>query len=309
MKKKKLDTRFPAARIKKIMQTDDEVGKIALATPVLISKSLELFLQDLCDKAVAVASARGARTLNSSHVKACILGESKFDFLTDLVAAIPDNAPAEGGRKGRRATGREDSGGRSSQKGKGKVGDEEVGGEGKEGEGMGGGRAGQGDEGVKSEGAGGGEGRPGKARAAEDESGEGVDGKVGMGRLSASDDRAAGCGTVKTENWPGGSEEKAPSDDENVPGGRLDDGKAVAVKVGSSEEGKALWDAGVRAASGALREEAIKVTPVASAGTGGPPRPGVADASLVPPDIAGSAALAHGRLWKMSDEIDVDEED
>jgi len=36
--KKKLQTRFPATRIKKIMQTDEEVGKIAMAVPLLVCK-------------------------------------------------------------------------------------------------------------------------------------------------------------------------------------------------------------------------------------------------------------------------------
>jgi len=36
--RKKLGTRFPAARIKKIMQADEDVGKIALAVPVLVCK-------------------------------------------------------------------------------------------------------------------------------------------------------------------------------------------------------------------------------------------------------------------------------
>jgi len=48
--KKKYKTRFPMARIKKIMQSDEEVGKIALATPILISKALELFMRDLIQK-------------------------------------------------------------------------------------------------------------------------------------------------------------------------------------------------------------------------------------------------------------------
>lgn len=34
--KKQKNTKFPVARIKKIMQMDDEVGKVAQATPVLI---------------------------------------------------------------------------------------------------------------------------------------------------------------------------------------------------------------------------------------------------------------------------------
>ncbi|KAJ0782066.1 putative transcription factor CBF/NF-Y/archaeal histone domain, histone-fold protein [Helianthus annuus] len=43
--KKKLDTRFPAARIKKIMQADEDVGKIAMAVPVLVCESLAKIFQ------------------------------------------------------------------------------------------------------------------------------------------------------------------------------------------------------------------------------------------------------------------------
>jgi hypothetical protein len=35
-KRKKYTARFPPARIKKIMQTDEEVGKVAAAVPVII---------------------------------------------------------------------------------------------------------------------------------------------------------------------------------------------------------------------------------------------------------------------------------
>ncbi|KAI9090236.1 hypothetical protein K1719_028782 [Acacia pycnantha] len=43
------------SRIKKIMQADEDVGKIALAVPVLVlTKALELFLQDLCDRTYEV---------------------------------------------------------------------------------------------------------------------------------------------------------------------------------------------------------------------------------------------------------------
>ncbi|KAJ8708071.1 hypothetical protein PYW08_010437 [Mythimna loreyi] len=39
--------------------------------------------------------ARNAKTLSPSHVKQCILAESKFDFLRDLVKNIPDVSAAE----------------------------------------------------------------------------------------------------------------------------------------------------------------------------------------------------------------------
>lgn len=84
-------------RIKKIMQTDEDVGKIAMAVPLLVckliffffwffsysfvctcshrfdclkfaAKALELFLQDLCNHTYDVTLSRGAKTLNSVHL-------------------------------------------------------------------------------------------------------------------------------------------------------------------------------------------------------------------------------------------------
>ena len=56
------------ARIKKIMQTDEEVGKVAQPVPVIISRALELFVENLLKKANDITSQRGARTLTPSHL-------------------------------------------------------------------------------------------------------------------------------------------------------------------------------------------------------------------------------------------------
>ncbi|XP_059691094.1 LOW QUALITY PROTEIN: dr1-associated corepressor [Gavia stellata] len=89
-KKKKYNARFPPARIKKIMQTDEEIGKVAAAVPVIISRALELFLESLLRKACHVTQSRNAKTMTTSHLKQCIELEQQFDFLKDLVAAVPD---------------------------------------------------------------------------------------------------------------------------------------------------------------------------------------------------------------------------
>ncbi|XP_077283627.1 negative cofactor 2 alpha [Arctopsyche grandis] len=94
-KKKKYNARFPAGRIKKIMQTDEEVGKVAQAVPVVISRTLELFVESLLTKSLDVTLKRNAKTLSPSHLKQCILSESRFDFLKDLVKNIPDISHAE----------------------------------------------------------------------------------------------------------------------------------------------------------------------------------------------------------------------
>eukprot|EP01087_Luapelamoeba_hula_P002160 TRINITY_DN11887_c0_g1_i1.p1 TRINITY_DN11887_c0_g1~~TRINITY_DN11887_c0_g1_i1.p1 ORF type:complete len:354 (+),score=51.99 TRINITY_DN11887_c0_g1_i1:157-1062(+) len=75
------------------MQTDEEVGKIALHTPVLVSKCLELFAQELVEKAGVAAQAKNSRSLLPQHVKEVVLSEAAFDFLRDLVQDLPDTEP------------------------------------------------------------------------------------------------------------------------------------------------------------------------------------------------------------------------
>ena len=50
------------------MQSDEDVGKVAAAVPVIISKSLELFVETLLKKTNDVLERRGARTLTPSHL-------------------------------------------------------------------------------------------------------------------------------------------------------------------------------------------------------------------------------------------------
>ncbi|KAI8062558.1 histone-fold-containing protein [Gongronella butleri] len=92
--KKKYKTKFPVARIKKIMQLDEDVGKVAQATPILISKALELFMQSLIDQACGEARQRGAKRLTVSHLKKTIDTTEQFDFLKDIVANVPDPTDA-----------------------------------------------------------------------------------------------------------------------------------------------------------------------------------------------------------------------
>lgn len=67
-KKKKYNARFPPARIKKIMQTDEEIGKVAAAVPVIISRALELFVESLVTKTSLITKSRNAKTLTASHL-------------------------------------------------------------------------------------------------------------------------------------------------------------------------------------------------------------------------------------------------
>ncbi|KAI4956281.1 hypothetical protein J4E91_000492 [Alternaria rosae] len=81
---------FPVARIKRIMQADDDVGKVAQVTPVVVSKALELFMISLVTKAAAEAKARNSKRVGSIHLKQAITKTDRFDFLNEIVSKVAD---------------------------------------------------------------------------------------------------------------------------------------------------------------------------------------------------------------------------
>ncbi|XP_065184513.1 dr1-associated corepressor-like [Sycon ciliatum] len=95
-KRKKFNSRFPPARVKKIMQTDEEVGKVAASVPILVSKAVEMFMQSLLSAASEQASSKKVKTMSAVHMKMCIESERQFDFLKDLVANVSDVAAEDG---------------------------------------------------------------------------------------------------------------------------------------------------------------------------------------------------------------------
>lgn len=58
-------------------------------------RTLELFVESLLKKSMQITLSRNAKTLTPSHMKQCILSESRFDFLKDLVKEIPDASVQE----------------------------------------------------------------------------------------------------------------------------------------------------------------------------------------------------------------------
>jgi len=77
------------------MQKDEEVGKVAQATPIVISKALELFLGLIIDESHKVTSNRGSKKVEAYHLKHAVETTEMLDFLKEIVQAIPD--PSAGG--------------------------------------------------------------------------------------------------------------------------------------------------------------------------------------------------------------------
>ncbi|XP_053192048.1 dr1-associated corepressor [Scomber japonicus] len=83
--KRRYNVRFPPSRIKKIMQKDAEVGRIAMAVPVIISRALEMFLKSLLTKTFLITQAKLSTVVSLTHMKQCIEAEKLFHFLKDTV--------------------------------------------------------------------------------------------------------------------------------------------------------------------------------------------------------------------------------
>jgi histone H3/H4 len=99
-------TKFPVARIKRIMQADEEVGKVAQVTPVAVNKALELFMIALVSGAAARTREKGGKRVTAQHLKAVVEGDEQFDFLKEIVEKIADvqeNAGGEGRKRKEKA--------------------------------------------------------------------------------------------------------------------------------------------------------------------------------------------------------------
>ena len=111
-------TKFPVARIKRIVQADEDVGKVAQSTPVAVSKALELFMISLALGSAQVAREKGSKKVSGQHLKAAVARDEQFDFLNEIVAKIGDAGAGKDGakeKKGRDASSSEDRGGDDSE--------------------------------------------------------------------------------------------------------------------------------------------------------------------------------------------------
>jgi histone H3/H4 len=108
-------TKFPVARIKRIMQADEEVGKVAQVTPVAVSKALELFMIALVSGAADKAREKGGKKVTAQHLKSVVEGNpDQFDFLNDIVGRVSEAQEGAGG-EGRKRKEKVDAGSDSSE--------------------------------------------------------------------------------------------------------------------------------------------------------------------------------------------------
>ncbi|KAI0914425.1 hypothetical protein F4824DRAFT_65594 [Ustulina deusta] len=83
-------TKFPTARIKRIMQADEEVGKVAQQTPIAVGKALELFMVQLVHKSAEVAKEKNSKRITAPMLKQAIDSTNEWDFLREIVAKVTE---------------------------------------------------------------------------------------------------------------------------------------------------------------------------------------------------------------------------
>eukprot|EP00729_Bicosta_minor_P005346 gene5346-2284_t len=96
--------KFAQAKIKKMLQVDEDMGKVASGAPVVISRALEMFISALTKQSCEVAEKAGSRTLSAGHLKMCIEGNPQFDYLKTFVADVPLPSAEEKAPKAKRKT-------------------------------------------------------------------------------------------------------------------------------------------------------------------------------------------------------------
>ncbi|CAG9533853.1 unnamed protein product [Cercopithifilaria johnstoni] len=76
-------------RVKRVMQSDDEIGRMVASVPVAIGRAMEHFAEKLLETAAQCVLYSTSRTLSPSHIKQAVMQTPHFKFLESLVREIP----------------------------------------------------------------------------------------------------------------------------------------------------------------------------------------------------------------------------
>lgn len=81
---RQLKTHFPSARVKKLMQSDEDIGKVAQATPMVVGRAVELFMCALVEKALEESRSGHSKKISIQMLKKVIEDNEEFDFVQDV---------------------------------------------------------------------------------------------------------------------------------------------------------------------------------------------------------------------------------
>ena len=74
-------------RLKRLLQEDEDVGRVSKVVPALVSKAIELFIHDLVVQSGGCAQSKKSKSVSPEHVREVVLRNEQYDFLRDLMPA------------------------------------------------------------------------------------------------------------------------------------------------------------------------------------------------------------------------------
>eukprot|EP00166_Cyanidium_caldarium_P004500 ctg_477.g144 len=102
MASKKGEPRIPPGRVKRLLQTGNDVGHVAASVPVLLGHAVEWFTGDLARAAAAAAAKEGGGSpvITRAHLKRVVEGEERLEFLRQLYRDVSEESRRDGGNLG-----------------------------------------------------------------------------------------------------------------------------------------------------------------------------------------------------------------
>ncbi|VDO39457.1 unnamed protein product [Haemonchus placei] len=84
-------------RIKKVMQSDEEIGRMVASVPVAIGRAMEHFAEKFLQAAAQATQMSNSRTLTPAHMKQAMMANRHFHFLADIFkeVAVPGRMGSE----------------------------------------------------------------------------------------------------------------------------------------------------------------------------------------------------------------------
>ncbi|RCN36609.1 hypothetical protein ANCCAN_17512 [Ancylostoma caninum] len=84
-------------RIKKVMQSDEEIGRMVASVPVAIGRAMEHFAEKFLQAAAQATHLSNSRTLTPVHMKQAMMANRHFHFLADIFkeVAVPGRMGTE----------------------------------------------------------------------------------------------------------------------------------------------------------------------------------------------------------------------
>uniref|UniRef100_A0A914WF54 Transcription factor CBF/NF-Y/archaeal histone domain-containing protein n=1 Tax=Plectus sambesii TaxID=2011161 RepID=A0A914WF54_9BILA len=90
IRKRRFSTaKIQPTRVKKVMQSDEDIGRMVASVPVAVGRAMEHFAEKLLEAAAEVVVASGAKTLTPAHIKTAAQQIPQFRFLDGLFAQVP----------------------------------------------------------------------------------------------------------------------------------------------------------------------------------------------------------------------------